>query len=228
MTLNTKTNTIEPDDADPGLVDVSKNSCRIWDPAMWPAGRVKGTIRNRDGKPLSGVTVQAFAFDDKDKRESSPLRVAKTALDGAYTLEPLPSGKYVIGVNGEMSKDEDVYPPTFYSGAKAIYLSESGTLAGIDITLPAGRKAGQLHVTVLGPDGRPHSGATVYLENLEGEQRWFSNDPSDAYGEVRAPVYLGERYVVRSFDTALQGAASLEVADESPSVTITLHREITQ
>ena len=184
MVLNPATNTIEPDKADPGLVVVSANSCTIWDLAMWPAGRITGTVRDSNRKPLTGVIVQGFAFDNKNNRESSPLRTGTTASDGTFTLEPLPPGNYAVGVNANLYKDEDAYPPTLYLDGRGAYLAESVALNGIDIVLPPARVATKLRTTVLGPDGRPYSGATIRLDNLAGIQRWFSRNKSDENGEI--------------------------------------------
>jgi hypothetical protein len=233
MSLNPATNRYEPDTADSGSVLVSERSCSVWNLAMWPAGSITGTVRSGDRKPMSGVTVQAFAFDSKNNRESSPLRTTTTASDGTYTLDHLPPGSYAIGVNARTYNDEDAYPPTLYSGGTAVYLTESGALGGIDIALPPARAAAQLRVKVFGPDGRPHSGATIKLENVQGVQRWFSRNESDANGEINAPAYIGEHYIVRAFhfvpSADFEGIAQLEVADESPSITIVLgRREITK
>ena len=228
MVLNPATKRIEPDKADPGWVVVSANSCSIWDLAMWPAGRIIGTVRDANRRPLSGVTVQGFAFDTKNNRESSPLRTAKTTSDGTFTLEPLPAGNYAVGVNAKLYDDDDAYPPTLYLDGRGTYLAESATLSNIDIVLPPARVAAKLLITVLGPDGGPYSGAAIRLDNLEGVQRWFSRNKSDENGEITLPVYVGERYVVRSFDYRsdgeFQGVAQLEVVDKSPSIVVVLHR----
>ena len=146
----------------------------------------------------------------------------------------MPPGRYSIGVNGRTYNDEDVYPPTFYSGGP-VYLTESGALDSIDLALPPARVPARLRVKVVGPDGNAYAGATVRLDNLQGVQRWFSRDKSDANGELAVPTYLGEHFVVRATDlvsspglrmlTRLEGAAQLEVADKSQSITILLRRE---
>ncbi len=229
MVLNPATNTFEPEKADPGLVVVSANSCSIWDLAMWPAGRITGTVRDGNLKPLNGVTVQGFAFDTNNNRESSPLRTAKTASDGTFSLEPLPPGNYAVGVNANLYKDEDAYPPTLYLDGRGTYLAESATQNGIDIVLPPARVAAKLRTTVLGPDSRPYPDATIRLDNLAGVQRWFTRNKSDENGEITLPVYVGERYVVRAFnyssDGNFEGAAQIEVVDASPSAVVVLHRK---
>lgn len=216
-----------------GTVLISKSSCSIWDLGMWPDGRVRGKIRNLDGNPLRGVVVQAFALDAKNERDSSPLRQATTAADGSYTIGALPPGSYAIGVNGEKYRDADVYPPTYYGGGKAIYLEESGSAAGIDITVPRARVAAQLRVILVRQDGTPYAGANVSLDSLEGRQRWYTREESSAKGEISVPAYVGERYSVRASDYTtnpatrtlihFEGATKIEVTDPNPSVVVVLH-----
>jgi hypothetical protein len=230
LVANAATRTLEPDKSDPGSVIISKGSCSIWDLAMWPAGSIAGTVRDSGGKPLSGVTVQAFAFDSKNERESSPLRTATTDSDGRYTLDRVPPGPYAIGVNARRYNDENAYPPTLYAGGSALYVAESHSVDGIDLVLPPSRVAARLRVTALDPDGRVYAGAIVQLENLQGVQRWFSH-PTDAKGQVELPAYLGEHYIVRAFNftsrlVKFEGVSELQVTDENPSMTIVLRQEI--
>ena len=194
---------------------------------MSPAGNIAGTIRDREHKPLSGIKVQAFAFDRKDKRESSPLRTAITNSNGTYSIEPLPAGKYIVGVNADAYQDEDVYPPTLYQSGRAIGLEESGSAKGIDFDLPPPRIAAQLQVTVVDLDGKPFKGASLRLNSPEGEERWVSLKESGADGQFTAPVYMGTQYTVKatyygSRTANLEGSVQLSVTYKNPSVVIVL------
>lgn len=220
-------------DPNADIVEVPKRACVIHDLAMWPAGSIGGIVRSREGLPQGGVAVQAFTFDDSNKfkkRDSSPLRTTKSAADGSYKIEPLPSGKYVIGVNGDEYEDNDVYPPTFYADSAPVFIAESGSANGIDFALPPPRPAAQLRVTVIGPDGHPYQGASIRLETLQGQVRGFSKEKSDAKGEISVQAYLGERYSIRSFSNVFiekklvqfEGVVSLEVVDRKQPVTIML------
>jgi hypothetical protein len=101
LVVNKETRKIGPDKVDLGTVVVEQNSCEVWDVAMWPNGQISGTVHGTQGQRLSGVTVQAFAFDPKGERESRPLRTGTTDSQGKYAIGPLPGGKYVVGVNAQ-------------------------------------------------------------------------------------------------------------------------------
>lgn len=141
------------------------------------------------------------------ERESSALRTARTDIEGKYTIEPLPGGDYVVGVNAEKYLDGDPYPPTVFSREKGssaaarVPISDGGEAKGIDLVLPAPRKATVLRVEVRGPKGAPYQGALVSLENLAGIQRWYSvKRKSDDRGMLEVPAYIGEQYIVKASD----------------------------
>ncbi|MCX6598046.1 MAG: carboxypeptidase-like regulatory domain-containing protein [Acidobacteria bacterium] len=209
-----------------GTVAVANRLCAVWDLALWPAGIIKGTVRDRQGKPLSGVTVQAFGMDQYQQREPSPLRTTVTAADGTYTLTPLPRGAFVVGVNAESFHDSNAFSPTLYSNGGRVELAEVGSAEGIDLVLPPPRAPATLLVKVLSPEGAPYPGAQVRLDNLQGVQRFVSTTPTDTTGEISVPVYLGETYTARASsyrgDAHFVGTASVEITGETRSVTIVL------
>jgi hypothetical protein len=209
-----------------GTVAVANRVCAVWDLALWPAGVIKGTVRDRQGKPLSGVTVQAFGMDQYQQREASPLRTTVTTADGTYTLTPLPRGTFVVGVNAESFHDRNAFSPTLYSNGGRVELAEVGSAEGIDLVLPPPRTPATLLVKVLSPEGTPYPGAQVRLDNLRGIQRFVSTTPTDTTGEISVPVYLGETYTARASshrgDAHFMGTATVEITGETQSVTIVL------
>ena len=202
--LNNTTNAIEIDKEDPGSVVVSEKSCAIWDLSMWRNGRISGMVRSTDGSVLSGITVQAFGFNDKGEKDSRSLRVSTTDSEGKYTVDRLPAGDYAVGVNAESYRDEDPYPPTIYkSGTESadptrIHLVDIQEVNGIDLALARKRTAVTLRVSVMGLDGKPRVGAVVMLENFSGVHSWRSNEPTNADGWIEIPAYVGEDYVVEA------------------------------
>jgi|GEM_PF-3135829 len=232
LTLDQEKNVLEPDKTAPGTVVVTKGACAVWDLAMWAVGSIGGTVRAKDGAPLNGVTVQAFGFDARG-RESNPLRTAKTSGDGSYVLQPLPQGRYVVGVNASRYDDEDAYPPTLYANGAEIHLAESATQSAVDLVLPPPRTPAKLHVLVVGPDGAREPGAVLRLDNLEGQRRGSYGEEANVNGEITAMVYVGEHYVVHGFEvktgtgdsraTIWQGDLNVEITGAEQSATVVLH-----
>jgi 5-hydroxyisourate hydrolase-like protein (transthyretin family) len=131
---------------------------------------VSGKVTDAGGNPIKGATVQvedasgsnpldAVGFDEDDSFS------ATTAADGTYSIKGLPTGTYVVDVDGPGGKD---YAPQYYNGqqtlstATEISATEGATTANINVALPTG---GQISGTVTdGTSGQPmeNVGVTVY------------------------------------------------------------------
>jgi hypothetical protein len=194
-----KTNVYGPDKAEPkGSVLISPGACEVWDLAMIQSGRISGKILSREHTPLKGIMVQAFALDDKGNRDSRPLRFSVSGEDGSFTIEPLPSGRYVVAVNGQMYSDDSPYLPTFYNDANPVVITGSGSVDKVDFILGAPRQPVKLMVQVLLPDGTPaKDGIAVSLENAAGQQVYFRSVDHAEDGIHIVPAYAGETNVVR-------------------------------
>jgi hypothetical protein len=229
LVLNSKTNTLEPAKEAPGEMEIFPNACQVRDLGMWAKGGFRGRVQRPDGSSIEGVVVQAFALDARGMRESSPLRTGVSGRDGKYNIEPLPAGKYVIGINASKHEDESPYRPTVYDGGMAMAVGESRSIEGVDFVLPEPRVSANLRIRVLWPDGEPHSGASVGLYSPAGLERWHSRPGSNEKGEIVVQVYLGERYTVRAshhrFDRELKGIAEVEVNGKDVQVSVVLREE---
>jgi hypothetical protein len=217
-----------PDELVADPVTASRGACVARDYSLTPAGRVEGTVRDRTGRPLGDVTVQAFPVDERGERRSRPERMAKTGSDGKYAIQPLPPGNYAIAVNGEEYSDEDAYPPTFFSDGQAVALTEAGVRQGIDLVLPPPRRPARLKVIAVDSEGKPFHAASITWRDPTGHERgrlWMerTTDPI-------ATLYVGERYEieVRGYRTVadrferLAGTVEIAVESENPSVVVTV------
>jgi len=211
-------------DAPNATVMLGAKSCDVLSLDMWPNGRISGTVFDSRKKRLEGVMVQVLAADTLDL-----LRTTTTDSQGRYVLEPLPRGKYVVGVNAEPMRDEGPYPPT---KREDVQIADGEQADGINITLPPARTAAKLRVYVTGLRGEPYTGAQVNLTSDNGVQRWYSADQTTMSGWLEAPVYVGEQYVVSAWKednsasgpTILVGGAGIDITGDNFLLTITLDR----
>ncbi len=239
LILNKQAHTIVPDDSEPrGSITLTAGSCYMWDLALFADGGISGVVTDTKGTPLAGVEVQGFLLDEKNKMESFPMKVAKTDERGRYTLAPLPGGGFVVGVNAEPYRDDSVHRATYYSGSKpagtpeVIRLAE-GQKATANLELSPPRVEAQLRVKILNPDGTPHRGAYVSLNNMSGQERGHSREPSGADGTLILRAYVGESYLVEARDSSLRsgkpvefrGKASVRVEVKEAEVTVVLREE---
>lgn len=179
---------------------VPEKSCGYQSLSVWPNGRVGGTVRNSEGKPLAGVPVEAFIPDRKGEMASSPLREEKTDSEGRYLLSGLPPGPVLVAVNGDKYRDKVPWPPTFYPGAThrkeatPIQLGSGQVLDGIQLTLAPPRKEVTVPIECVDSEGLPLAGCSILIENLEEMElgSFESSDPKS--NRIEAKVYAGETY----------------------------------
>jgi len=223
--------------ANPGTVVLDAGSCEVRDLSMWPNGRISGTARSRQGELLSGVTMQAFGFDDGTaKRQPAPLREITTDGAGRYTLDRLPKGDYVVGVNAQMYEDVDDCPPTIYTTGRGdstrVHVPDGEETKDVDLVLPPKRVPATLRIITV-VKGSPSGGVRVTLSNLDGELRWDSNERTNGDGWIEASVYIGEEYVVDAEEfldrlphrgrQGPAGMARVRVTEEHQSVVVVLN-----
>lgn len=123
-------------------------------------GEIKGRItRKSDGKALAGISVHAYSHGS-DGRGSTQSNTT-TSSDGRYSLGGLATGKVTVQAEpdrwGAGSKSEVA---KYTSRAQEAAIVE-GTVATLDFVLEEGTS---VIVEVLGPDGKPISGAWVNIE----------------------------------------------------------------
>ncbi|MBK7926305.1 MAG: carboxypeptidase regulatory-like domain-containing protein [Bryobacterales bacterium] len=195
-----------------GSVVVRENSCRTRNLAMWPHGRISGTVHDHLGNPAPGVTVQAFTVDDSGSRESSSFRTALSDSQGRYRIEPLPAGDYFIAVNGNNALNADPYPRHFHSTGPntppaKLQLSESAELPTVNLVLPPKRTRATLRVHLVSHDGSPFRGSHfVGVYSDAREYRWGKLVDSAPDGVIEIPVFLGDRYLVGQVTTRTEEA----------------------
>jgi len=66
---------------------------------LFSAGKLKGVVRSRDGKPIANALVSA-AFD-RSRVLRYPVREIRTGNDGHYLLEDVPMGYVTVGVHAD-------------------------------------------------------------------------------------------------------------------------------
>lgn len=109
------------------------NACARRDIAMVWNGRVRGTLRGVDGKPISGVQVTLVAAGSTRAGNA----FTQTDAKGTYEFSGVQAGEYTLVVYST----KGVPTTTYYPGtddatqARAIKLSQSGVVQKIDFKL---------------------------------------------------------------------------------------------
>jgi hypothetical protein len=183
---------------------VPANSCGYQNLYVWPDGRIQGTVRGLDGKPLAGIPVQVFAKTKQGEMDSSALREQKSDEEGKYVLTGLPPGDFIVGVNGAKWDDKYPWAPRFYPGtndrdtAQRLTLGRGGSQTGIDLEVGSPRTPAVLHIETVFEDGTPAISPAVNVENLAGVQRAFAMGREKKTNVLDVTVYMGETYRIVS------------------------------
>jgi len=155
-----------------------------------PSAVITGTITDEEGKGLAGATVQlglsaaAFSRNREDLLVRltggvfQPVAKGVTDAEGVYRIG-VPPGKYsiksVIPPKGSQAYFEK--PPHFRYGVRV----RRGDTGRLHAPMRAG---GGLELTVLGPDGKPLSGATVRNASVRRESWMRDYEPVGAEGKI--------------------------------------------
>lgn len=120
-----------------------------------PAGRVRGVVRDTDGKPVAGVKV----FLERDEDDGRTPDEVVTAASGSFDIDGVPLGE-TFGVVALGSGDDDRI-----AVRRGLSIGAAGQSIDVDLTLA---EPARLSVSVVWPDGLPIAGAAVGLASDPG------------------------------------------------------------
>jgi protocatechuate 3,4-dioxygenase beta subunit len=189
-----------------------------------PGAVIAGAVRNTDGAPAAGLTVEAFAINPSHK--ISDRAEAVTGADGSYQLSGLASGLYQVFV--EAPEDRTAI-------ARQATAVEGKTVTGVDFALiPGALITGKVCVEETGaPIPNVNIGCTGLHRPGEPGHGIATFTQSDAAGAFRFRVPPGEctLYFPSWMDGFVHpenlGATKVTVPAAGAAVTLRLKRGLT-
>ena len=140
-------------------VDVDQSTCGYRDLSLEASGGLSGTVVNREGKPLTGVSLVVARMKGKEET-FPPIHHDESRVDGSFLYRGLPVGDYLVGVNLDTAPNVDTpYPKTYAPGvpnrseARLFHLGPSQTISGIRIQMPPRLRGRTIHLRVIWPNG---------------------------------------------------------------------------
>lgn len=219
-------------------VSVIDRGCAYREFVSRAAVGISGKVFDANGNPLAGVKVDLINADDALK-ESPRGRWRFTAADGGYSLNDIPPGRYLLGVNLINSTSFQCPQPRTYfpsaaepSSATIITVEEARDLKNADIKLGATHAEQEIAGIVVWPDGRSAVRAVVALTNgsaphfLIGQQKGV-----DSKGHFVLKGFEGCTYRVIAFTYGGRISADSDVIEEqrhAEPVLVTLRRDKSQ
>jgi Carboxypeptidase regulatory-like domain len=152
-------------------IDVVAGACVTHDITERWNGRIRGTVRDRNGQPMAGVLVQGLptsatppsAWEDPNPWSPS----TRSDAHGAYELGPFAPDTYRVSVGVPFSPREP-YPPTV---APDVKLGPGAVAGGVDLVVPPPLPTHTItaRVTLTGPGG-PRDVEVVAAERTSGRE----------------------------------------------------------
>jgi 5-hydroxyisourate hydrolase-like protein (transthyretin family) len=167
--------------------------------------RITGKVYDAQGQPAADVLMELVPTERQSN--ASPTFV-RTDKEGRYEMKLLQPARYLFGVRiyGSAGASYVPFPRTYYPGvtdaaqATVINVVEGQRLELNDLILPQRLVEKLLNGVVLDANGRPVSGATVWLkENEYGDRDMPYRKETDAEGRFSFKVYEGFQYNLNAY-----------------------------
>jgi 5-hydroxyisourate hydrolase-like protein (transthyretin family) len=164
---------------------------------------ITGIIRDKEGVPAAGVTVEAVPMRPRQQNDL-PIAAdsATTDSSGRYDLLHLTTGDYYLGISLSRSPPlQNPYTRWFYPGtedptrAAILHVFDRPEIQRFDVMLPAAQHDRVLQGGIFWPDGRPAERVHVFLEDPRWPwQIWTVNATTDKQGRFALHALDGTTY----------------------------------
>lgn len=165
-------------------------------------GFVSGKLLKSNGRPLPYTEVELVptAYD----RQIQDQRFWATSNSaGNFSFSNVPSGKYTLSINfDEKPSDMSPYPTYFYPNnsnrteAKSIEITSGGKITGLSFRVPPPLAQRRVSGRVVSADGKPASGAFVYLRDVEFDKSLVLDVKTDKNGNFTLVGFETRQYQI--------------------------------
>ena len=190
--------------------------------------RVRGKVFDAQGQPATDVLMELVPADGQDNGFATFVTTDK---EGRYEMKLVRPGRYLFGVRiyGSAGSTYMPFPRTYYPGvreadrAAIITVVEGQRIDLNDLILPPRFVERVLNGIVVDTDGRPVSGATVWLKENEYQDRDMPyRQQTDSDGRFSFRVFEGINYDLKAYLDSNKG----ERKQAEHSIRITSDAEI--
>ena len=140
-----------------------------------PAGRISGRLVDASGRPLRRLRVELTGADAKPHPDYGlSTRSTMTETDGAFVLEGVSPGRYIVGVNlNDLPNESNPYARAVYPGAgQEPHVIELTLGQAVDLgiwTIPSPLAVVAVSGVVVRPDGTPVANVYVGSWDVTGD-----------------------------------------------------------
>jgi protocatechuate 3,4-dioxygenase beta subunit len=167
--------------------------------------RVRGKVFDAQGQPAADVLMELVPVEGQDNGYPTTVTTDK---EGGYEMKLVRPGRYFFGVRiyGLAGSTYMPFPRTYYPGvreadrAAIITVVEGQRIDLNDLILPPRFVERILNGVVVDTEGRPVSGATVWLKENEYQDRDMPyRKETDSEGRFSFKVFEGINYNLRAY-----------------------------
>lgn len=179
--------------------------------------RVTGQVLNAKGEPIPNLQLNMRVAADPHNGSNNFL-YATTDSNGRFEFRTVGPGQYWLGyhlLNSPLQEGQP-YVRTYLPGvssralATIVKVKEGETISGLTLQMPAPLTKRTLSGIVLGADGRPVAGASVYVELIEdGDMSHLTGGLTDADGRFTLQIFAGLQYKISAY-RQLSGSKGLQ------------------
>jgi len=193
--------------------------------------RVRGKLFDAQGQPATDVLMELVPADGQDNGFPTLITTDK---EGRYEMKLVRPGRYLFGVRifGSAGSTYMPFPRTYYPGvreadrAAVITVVEGQRIDLNDLILPTRLVERVLNGIVVDTEGRPVSGATVWLKENEYQDRDMPyRKDTDSDGRFSFKVFEGINYDLKAYldtDNAERKQAKHSIRISSNAETVRL------
>jgi len=211
-------------------IEVAARGCAETDFYLESDTRVSGRVLDVQGNPVPNLPLNMRGAPSNQNRINTFL-YATTDADGHFEFKIVPPGDYLLGfrIMNSSQADNTPYPRTFFPGVTAkalatvVSVREGESLQRLVLQMPLPLTPRTVEGIVVWQDGRPATGASVYLNLIEeGEMTAFSSAQVDEQGRFTLKVFEGMQYKVSA---SRQGSAGKYLQSDWVELPMNFSRE---
>jgi hypothetical protein len=162
-------------------------------------GHIRGRVVTATGTPVPHLPLEIGPPRNVSGPSHWSTIYAVTDATGAFDIARVPPGRFVLAVS---SAPRLLHPGTpKVDAARTFEMKPTALIDAGDFVLPPSVSVVEVRGQVIGADGRPRDGASVYLK-LPTETAWTPSFPlqTDQDGRFVVSAIQGQRYVLYAFD----------------------------
>lgn len=184
---------------------VKDRGCREVVFLLEPDTRITGKVLDAQAMPAADVLMELVPVPQEGNAFSSYVRTDK---EGRYVMKLLRPGRYHLGVRiaGSAGATYVPYPKTYFPGVKdrsqanVITITEGQRIELDELILPARFIDRTLKGVVVDEDGKPVTGAVVWLKERQYDDADMPyRRETDSEGKFSYPVYEGIKYSLNAY-----------------------------